>query len=521
MILCRNDWIEVSPDDPAYYPISSNLRYEEQGSRRVFKKLKNGKTTFRDVQYHNIYNLYERGDNRSIYLPVGVLSLIRDTYFSSSRIKDMRKFPISKSLNFTLDFEKYRDILPGITLRDDQMICIRKMLLVKRGIIQAATGMGKTELMCAFFKILENELGYIPTAVVMEPTINLVHSTVRRMQKYGIRAVDYSDERNVLTNTVSVCHPASLGNDIKKDEALMDNVVVIIGDECHHLKSDTFRNPTHRTPNLEYSLGVSASAIDAEHVGKTDIKQYDYEEALSIGATGPLLVDITPKYLVERGILATPKLFMIENPADEPIGQNMQRNWNELVKKRLYSEARNVLVCKCADIFREYSRKTLILVSTIEWARILLSLFDEMGISNCVRASYGSGKFEKISNGKVQKCDEDVMRQFESGDCKILIGTTHLYEGVDVPNLDALILAFGGKKDRLQVQGVGRVLRRSKTGKYAYIVDFTDSNGGILKTQSNIRLRRYRDLIGIPQDSIYYGITVEDAKNIFMELENL
>ena len=79
MILCRNDWIEVSPDDPAYYPISSNLRYEEQGSRRVFKKLKNGKTTFRDVQYHNIYNLYERGDNRSIYLPVGVLSLIRDT----------------------------------------------------------------------------------------------------------------------------------------------------------------------------------------------------------------------------------------------------------------------------------------------------------------------------------------------------------------------------------------------------------------------------------------------------------
>jgi ERCC4-related helicase len=167
------------------------------------------------------------------------------------------------------------------------------------------------------------------------------------------------------------------------------------------------------------------------------------------------------------------------------------------------------------------NRKVLILVNTIEWSRLLLKSLFEFGISDTVRASYGGGKFEGYNEGGIFSDTSDVMKKFSDGDFNILIGTTHLYEGVDVPNLDVIILAFGGKKDRLQLQGIGRALRKTKSGKYAYIVDFTDHIDTVLRRQSNIRYGRYTNDLRIPQERMFDCVKLKDLEIIFNQLEEI
>lgn len=72
----------------------------------------------------------------------------------------------------------------------------------------------------------------------------------------------------------------------------------------------------------------------------------------------------------------------------------------------------------------------------------------------------------------------------------------------------------------MQIQGLGRVLRKTKSGNMAYIVDFTDSQDVVLRKHSRMRMERYRDVIGIPNDRIYYDIGVYEFESIFGKYES-
>lgn len=295
----------------------------------------------------------------------------------------------------------------------------------------------------------------------------------------------------------------------------------ILVSNCHHLQSDTFRTPTYNMPNLVYSIGVSASAICQEHVKNSRLNQYTYEELLIIGATGNLLMNITADYLIQKGILAKPVLFRIDHKANEELKENEEKDWHIVNTVRLQSKERNKKVCKAAKIFSENNRKTLILVSTIGWARDLLKLFSVYGLGKKVFASYGSGKFETYDfvNNKYISTKENCFEKFDSGEYSIVIGTTHMYEGIDIKALDVIVLAWGGKAERLQIQGCGRALRKSKTGKFAYIVDFTDTEDNFLRNQSSARMKRYVDTIGIPKDHIFNKVDVSQVESVFKSLE--
>lgn len=384
---------------------------------------------------------------------------------------------------------------------------------------------GKTEMMIATIKILTQlNDGICPTVLVFEPTTKLITDTVKRFKQYDVDAVAYSKNRKILPNTVNIAHPKSLGNDLKENPKLLEGVEVLFGDECHHYTCETYRIPTYDMPSLLYSIGVSASAISQEHVGKKKINQYSYNEVLTMGATGALLINITSEYLIAKGDLANPILFRVKYEATEHLNKLFETDWNRVSKVHLQSDRRNHLICRLAENFAKVGRKVLILVNTVEWSRKLLEMFSAMGDYNLVFASYGGGKLEKVTNEwhpQFISGESDCFDRFDSGEYKILIGTTHLYEGADIKNLDVIILAYGGNAERLQVQGLGRALRKTKTGKYAYVIDFTDDNDLVLSKHSKTRLKRYRDIIGIPKDNIYDCVDESKVDAIFRDREGL
>lgn len=523
MVIIKNDCILITKDDPSFSDIRSNLTFFESGTRRIYKKDKFGKTYVRNQNYNNTEYLYQNYSD-GISIMRGLLNYIKP-YIKNSIVEDRQNK--SEFFNVSLDLSELNDystMLNGITLEKEQMISIRKMIMCKRCIIQSATGSGKTEIMCGFLKFFYKKLGKYPTTLIVEPSIIILDGTIARLSKYDIPVSNYREARTIVEGKVNVCHPKSLINDLKKDPNLLNSVNVILGDEVHHMKSILFRTPYNNANGIDYSIGLSASAIQKDHVGKQLLTDYDPGELNIIGSTGPLVINITSGNLIKKGRLATPVVISLNNPADEPIPEIEIANWHKVVSERLYSQYRTSITCETAEFFTGKNRKVLILVNTVEWARSIMKYLYQINPSLAMlstRASYGGNKFEYFNGEEFVDDSSDVFKRYSDGEFKILIGTTHIYEGADVPNLDVLILAFGGKKERMVSQGIGRALRRTKNGKYAYIIDFTDSNDIILSKQYRIRRNKmYKEIMQVPDDMFYEGIETDELEGIFNKLEN-
>lgn len=521
MVTITNRWVIVTKDDPSFFPLSMNLTFSNSGVRKVYKTI-GGRTKIKEIPYNNTDYLFEIKDNK-MYIYRGLYQLLFDNeYFNNSRIIDNQKNNIDINFESIKDnYNEFKFILDGIELRPEQVLALRKMLLIKRCIIQLPTGSGKTEIMCAFVRYFYNEFGYVPTTLIIENNVTLVNGTIERLNKYNIPNSNYRESRVIKKNMVNVGHPSSINNDMNKDNKLLDDVIIILCDECHHARSSQVRSIFENSKNLEYSIGVSASAINQDHVGCQKVTNYDYNELIIMGVTGPLVMNMTSGFLIKKETLASPVLLRMYNPSDEYIPDRELGNWHKVQEVRLYSDRRNEIVVRCSDFFNSVGRKVLILVNTVKWAQKILRLFGDYGLSDITRASYGGGRFEKYDPeyDEFETDDNDVLNMFKEGSIEILIGTTHIYEGTDIPNLDVIILAYGGRKERLQVQGIGRALRKTKNGKYAYIVDFSDNEDTILSRQSKERLIRYREDMCIPEEQIFNEINVSDIKNIFNNLE--
>lgn len=304
-----------------------------------------------------------------------------------------------------------------------------------------------------------------------------------------------------------------------------NNVLV---SNCHHLKCDTWNQLNTMLPNVEYSLGFSALSIDKNEIFINDIRDLSYTSSLIVGSSGRVLMHMDPAYYIEKGIIALPVVLRINHKDSLPKDTD-ESKWTDVVKLGLQSTSRTDKIAHVATIFSKYKRKVLILVSERDHSFVIGRFIRQRG-STRFGISFGAGvgyvcdpsgdcTYEDVTYRK-----EDTLKVIDmlgSGDIDIVIATSHTDEGVDISSLDACILAGGGKKDRRVIQRVGRVLRKSKTGKYAYVVDFTDSGSRVLSRQSNQRLDMYKKDIGVPLDNIYDGINIEYVEDKIKELEGL
>lgn len=491
-----------------------NNYYKVVGNKQAIFELIQ-KLTIVDSDYDcTVTRLYTLESDTSMIIPRGVGELINLSVDCDCTFSNISLDEITKDI---------KSILKGITLREDQVLAVRKMALCKRGIIQMSTGGGKTECIIAFLELLRQELGFTPNTMILVPTTRLVTDTVSRFNKYGIPATKYSKRRGVIDGIV-VTHPTSVNNDISKNSELLKDLQIIITDEGHHLKATTWRNILYNAPNIEYSIAVSATAVGQEKLPITDISKLDGSELQVIGATGNVLLNIPPSYYIERGILANPVLIRMSNPADEYVRR--KKDWHSIRKAVLESSKRITTASSVSAFFAGIGYKSLILVDTKKSAFDILGKLAEYGISDLCRISFGGDifmkwDFEHQKAVEVDKSSEDTLELFKDGELKILIGTSHIYEGYDVPELDAVVIYGVGKQLRRVIQGIGRVLRRTKTGKYAYIIDFTDHCNSTLGRHSLQRLQMCRSVIGVPESQIFHNIDFQQFKFLVLNLEGL
>lgn len=412
----------------------------------------------------------------------------------------------------------------GFSLREDQVLSVQKALFHKRGVIQIPTGGGKTEIMSAIISVLERRCPDI-RILVIEPTDVLVNKTTERFNRYHLNATRYKDIRGFgrMGFNVLVAHPTSLLHDTEDDPTFLHNMSVVFWDECQHCQCDTWMELNSRLPNCEYAIGLSALAVSEDHLTESSLRVLTPDEVLIEGATGPVIVNISPGYYIERGILATPIVVQVMNDMTS-LKMPTENDWHKLRKRFIEGQERTDLAAGITELFARYDRRILILVGTKNQAKSIAKALAKRGLAGRTVVSFGAGVSHRLDadTGKFIDYDgDDVLSDFDDGRFSILISTSHMDEGVDISNLDVAILASGGKKDRKIVQRVGRALRRNKTGRYAYIVDFLDKGNGVLENHARIRMDLYENTIQIPEDRIFRGQTIDGFERYFRYLEGI
>ena len=373
--------------------------------------------------------------------------------------------------------------LRGIEWRDYQIAMVRKAILGGRGTIDMATGAGKTEVGAGIVRWYL-ETGKASRALWVVNNLRLLQQTRERLLDRGFEAVGVvMGQETDLGPPLVVGMVQSLFRRMRKDHALMEwleGVDVLVFDEAHHLPARTWTCLASACRNAHYRFGMSATAYDPE--------EPRVEDWTLRGITGPPLGYVPSWVLRQQGVLAEPEVVLISYSERRFHGDQWAKVYRHGIVE---NDERNALI---ADLAVEASRRgsrVLVFIAHVQHGKTLLEMICQHG----AEARFCKGDEEMFSDDAQQETVTSSLREVQTwmrAEGSITIATSVFDEGIDVSEVDCLILAGGMKSHRRTVQRIGRGLRRKEGSNICRVYDFLDVAHPFLKSQTNKRLATYQ-----------------------------
>lgn len=372
--------------------------------------------------------------------------------------------------HISLDISKIGSCLHDVELRGYQIEAVKKAISMKRLAIQCPTGSGKTEIGAAIVKMIRAQTLWLVHRK------ELMYQTAERLQlriQANPGAIGMIGDGKTMPGFITVGMVQSLQNVSSPDFWRRWKILVI--DESHHISAETWLEIADRCINAVYRYGLSGTIQTGN-----ESKDYKLE-----GATGPLYVAAQTMELAEEGFLAKPLITMLSTgklnyPTYEDIRGIVYPEWRsnprELKKMggKLYAEAyrrgvienmaRNKAIVTVTENHLASHSKVLILCSRLIHGKKIQKMIQMKKMAAC------------WLHGK-EKTDvrQRTLKDFrEATHGMVLIASTIFDEGVDIPEVDVLILAGAGESYIKSIQRVGRALRPKKDKDYVLIYDFLD-----------------------------------------------
>ena len=238
----------------------------------------------------------------------------------------------------------------------------------------------------------------------------------------------------------------------------------VILEEAHEASGNSFYEIMRYCKNAHYRLALTATPF---------MKDSQEANMRLMASSGPIAIKVSEKTLIDRGILAKPYFKFVELKVKPP---KLYRStpWQKAYKIGITNnDYRNKLIVVEAARAVKYGLSVMVLVQQKEHGKILKKMFDSIKL----KSDYIFGEDNQANR-------EACIEKLKSGELQVLIGSTILDVGVDVPAVGMVILAGGGKAEVALRQRIGRGLREKLLGlsNVAFIVDFADSFNDTLKT---------------------------------------
>jgi superfamily II DNA or RNA helicase len=223
-----------------------------------------------------------------------------------------------------------------------------------------------------------------------------------------------------------------------------------------------------------------------------DPERYSYSDLVLIGLIGPIIYEIRSKELRERGYLADPLVTILKTRT----GRIPMWNWQTVYDIGIVrNKVRNSMIVSLAKSCHRSGYKTMIFVGRRKHGHNLAQALSRLVSCQCVFVHGESTAFIYNPSGSVRKERwdvSDIADYINNNENAILITTTVLDEGLDVPVINVLIMGTGMKKYRRTVQRCGRGMRPKDGQNKVYIFDFWDEGHVFVRKQSEYRLWTYK-----------------------------
>ncbi len=412
-------------------------------------------------------------DRRQLTFPSGLVERVREVLEAHNI-----KFEVTEETTPLPSSVTYRK--PAFELRDYQRECVKAAVEAKRGILELATGAGKTVVAAHII----SKLG-LP-AIFFVHTRDLLHQTYEFFRDHLCAKVGIVGDGQVHLAPLTVATLQTVGKaldiafppmneeeaqpeedrtDVSRSKKRLISFVqecpVVFFDECHHIPAESFYSLAMRTSSAVYRFGLSATPYRAD---KLDL--------LLEAAVGPKIFRANASSLIDQGYLVPPEIVFLAPPPYHVASSRSPDYATVFHEYVVTNPARNQMIAKEARRLAKQKKSVLILVSQVAHGERLAALLPE--------AAFAQGNDSAVKRRR-------IFKKLESKEQLIVIATTLADEGLDVPSLDAVVLASGGKSETKALQRIGRVLRPAPGKKKAHIIDFFD-NAPFLKEHS---LRRY------------------------------
>jgi len=349
-------------------------------------------------------------------------------------------------------------------LRDYQTEAAKMALYHRRGVIKLPTASGKTLIAAAIIKTARRR------ALFLTNKIDILYQTAKVLRReIGPNIVGIVGDQEFEPNIVTVAMIPTLYNHRKDGKYLdiLEDTVVMIGDEIHHAKAKTWYKVMQMTP-AQIRIGLSATPTLGE------------AQVLLEAACGPIIYTARPRKLIKEGYISEPHICILKTYDDVRERADYQEAYETGVVE---AENRNRLIVKICKALRRNEDLTPIVIQCrkLRHIRKLVKMLNSEGIAAIGLKGADSADKRITTYSRIEKSRIEVM-----------VVSSIFDEGVDVTNIRSLIIAAGGKSDRKTIQRLGRGLRRTKEKSDVLVVDFYDTSCDYLSDHSKKRVRTYK-----------------------------
>ena len=414
-------------------------------------------------------------DNDKKIFPTGLLNIVVN-YLKENKhpyvVHDTRSAYMEEEIPIHVNFREYQKIVIDTSIKK------------QRGIIQVATGGGKTIIAAGIIARLN------------VPTIFCVHTKDLLQQAYDVFSnvlkipIGMVGAGVVKIEKVNICMMQTLGHaldfkyipadefDTYAEESpsmkakmdilrMINNIHCVIVDECHHISAITYVDLMSSLPTATFRFGLSGTPF-----------RDDGRDLVLNAFAGQLLCKVSASYLIDKGFLLQPTIQMVNTPF---LPEDINANYNTIYRDHVVNnEPRSKLIVKYVKGFYKEKRKILILVTQVKHGKILYEMIKK--VDPKVQLLIGEVDF---------KTRTDLIQQMKDGKLHTIIGTSLADEGLDIPILDTLILAGGGKSSVRALQRIGRIIRLHPDKKNPLVIDLVD-NARFLNNHARKRIYIYK-----------------------------
>lgn len=466
-------------------------------------------------QWDGVFRLYYRRKGQQFY--TGLLAFVRDVLkehnisysIQDDRIRPDKNYP---ELTFTPP--------PGYEEREYQGFTIDRSQLFTRGILSMATGAGKTMTVTKLIGDLQTYpfIFFVLTKDLMDQAQDTLASCLNvpigrigdgqaDFQKISVCTIQTAIRALNMGNSKFKLKDYRFDDEDKWDEKgiesaekaakirkLISMCKGLYFDETHHAAAQTCKEVLTSATNAYWRFGGSATPY-----------RESGDEIMLQAMFGSKIVDINASYLIKEGHLIHPYIFF------EPIDSQMDYHSYAKIYKNCISENEpfNRHVADTANHLVSRNLSTLVLVQHYKQGDMLKAMIP------------GS---EFVTGKMSSKKRRETIQDLRDRKSLCMIATSLADEGLDIPTLDAALLAGGGASATRVNQRIGRTLRQDKNDpkgdsivivydhyKTRFLKDHTKKVRRILKKEPEFTIKESKgedfindeidDVLGFDHDS--------------------